>query len=57
MMATLDFTRARGQSPALDLINAALRDAATAPTVYDALDACGDALRRLADLARAEVRQ
>lgn len=43
------------QSP-LEIIRAALRDAATAPTVYDALDVTGDALRRLADIARAEVR-
>ncbi|KHK58185.1 hypothetical protein PI86_11035 [Burkholderia sp. A9] len=38
------------------IVNHALRDAATAPTVYDALDVCGDALRRLAEFARAEVR-
>ncbi|WP_293033103.1 hypothetical protein [Paraburkholderia sp.] len=43
------------QSP-LEIIRAALRDAATAPTVFDALDVTGDALRRLAELARAEVR-
>ncbi|WP_293039469.1 hypothetical protein [Paraburkholderia sp.] len=42
------------QSP-LEIIRAALRDAATAPTVFDALDVTGDALRRLAELARAEV--
>lgn len=40
----------------LEIIRAALRDAATAPTVYDALDVTGDALRRLAEIARAEVR-
>ena len=39
----------------LEIIRTALRDAATAPTVYDALDVTGDALRRLADIARAEV--
>lgn len=39
----------------LEIIRAALRDAATAPTVYDALDVTGDALRRLAEFARAEV--
>ena len=39
----------------LDIIRAALRDAALAPTVFDALDVTGDALRRLADLAREEV--
>lgn len=44
------------QSPILEIIQAALRDAATAPTVYDALDVTGDALRRLAEIARAEVR-
>jgi hypothetical protein len=43
------------QSP-IEIIRAALRDAATAPTVFDALDVTGDALRRLAELARAEVR-
>jgi len=43
------------QSP-IEIIRAALRDAATAPTVFDALDLTGDALRRLAELARAEVR-
>lgn len=42
------------QSPA-EIIRAALRDAAIAPTVFDALDVTGDALRRLAELARAEV--
>ncbi|WP_371142388.1 hypothetical protein [Burkholderia cepacia] len=40
----------------IEIIRAALRDAATAPTVFDALDVTGDALRRLAELARAEVR-
>jgi len=43
------------QSP-LEIIRAALRDAATAPTVFDALDVTGDALRLLAEIARAEVR-
>jgi hypothetical protein len=37
------------------IVQDALRDAATAPTVFDALDVTGDALRRLAELARAEV--
>ena len=41
-------------SPAL-IIREALRAAALAPTYQDALDVTGDALRRLADLARAEV--
>jgi hypothetical protein len=44
------------QSP-LEIIRAALRDAAIAPTVYDALDATGDALRRLAEIVRAEAQQ
>lgn len=43
------------QSP-IEIIRAALRDAATAPTVFDALDVTGDALRRLAEIAREEVR-
>jgi hypothetical protein len=43
------------QSP-LEIIHTALRAAATAPTVYDALDVTGDALRRLAEIVRAEVR-
>lgn len=42
------------QSP-IEIIRITLRDAATAPTVYDALDVTGDALRRLAEIARAEV--
>ncbi|AYQ89199.1 hypothetical protein EDD84_18775 [Burkholderia gladioli] len=32
-----------------------LRAAALAPTVFDALDITGDALRRIADIARVEV--
>lgn len=43
------------QSP-IEIIRAALREAATAPTVLDALDVTGEALRRLADLVQAEVR-
>lgn len=39
----------------LEIIRIALRAAALAPTVFDALDVTGDALRRLAELARAEV--
>ncbi|WP_174971433.1 hypothetical protein [Pandoraea morbifera] len=42
------------QSP-IEIIRAALREAATAPTVFDALDVTGEALRRLAELAQAEV--
>lgn len=54
---SLDFTTfARvGERHPLTIIRAALREAATAPTVFDALDVTGDALRRLADLAQAEV--
>ncbi|VVE14945.1 hypothetical protein PIN31115_02824 [Pandoraea iniqua] len=43
------------QSP-IEIIRAALREAATAPTVLDALDVTGEALRRLADLVQSEVR-
>lgn len=56
-MATSNFTRTSGQSPRLGTINAALRAAAMAPTVFDALDVTGEALRGLADIARAETRQ
>lgn len=41
----------------LEIIQAALRAAALAPTVFDALDVTGDALRRLAELARDEVQK
>ncbi|MGF6608777.1 hypothetical protein OKW45_003699 [Paraburkholderia sp. WSM4175] len=51
-MANAYFTE-RGRSP-LEIIRTALRDAALAPTVFDALDLAGDALRRLAELARAD---
>ncbi len=57
MMATSNFTRTSGQSPTLDTINAALRAAAMAPTVFDALDVTGEALRRLAEIPRAEASQ
>jgi hypothetical protein len=40
----------------LEIIRVALRDAAIAPTVFDALDVTGEALRRLAELAKSEVR-
>jgi len=43
------------QSP-LEIIRTALRAAALAPTYQDALDVTGDALCRLAELAREEVR-
>ncbi|MEM5367908.1 hypothetical protein V4C53_17950 [Paraburkholderia azotifigens] len=43
------------QSP-LEIIACALRDAAIAPTVFDALDVTGDALRRLAEIVRTEAR-
>lgn len=39
----------------LEIIRAALRAAALAPSDAAALDATGEALRRLAELARAEV--
>ncbi len=45
------------QSLILEIINEALRDATTAPTIIDALDVTGEALRILADLVRVEVRQ
>ncbi|NLP62312.1 hypothetical protein NH14_014230 [Paraburkholderia sacchari] len=44
----------QSQSP-LEIIRAALRAAALAPSDSAALDATGDALRRLAELARVEV--
>lgn len=50
-MANANFSR--GALSPLEIINHALREAATAPTVYDALDVTGDALRHLAELARA----
>ncbi|CAJ2801890.1 Uncharacterised protein [Burkholderia pseudomallei] len=42
------------QSP-LEIIRATLRAAALAPTYQDAIDVIGDALRCLAEIARAEV--
>ncbi|MFM0319752.1 hypothetical protein PQR36_33085 [Paraburkholderia nemoris] len=40
-----------------ELINHALREAALAPTVFDALDICGAVMVQLAELCRqAEVR-
>ncbi|MEX3918245.1 hypothetical protein AB4Y43_18715 [Paraburkholderia sp. BR10872] len=39
------------QSP-IELANSALRAAALAPTVFDALDICADALLALASLAQ-----
>ncbi|WP_185723470.1 hypothetical protein [Burkholderia stagnalis] len=45
----------QSQSP-LEIIRAALRAAALASSDGAALDVTGDALRRLAELARAEVR-
>lgn len=38
-----------------EFVNRALRAAALAPTYQDALDVAGDALRRLAEISRAEV--
>lgn len=50
----------RSQTPnsaaVLEIVSATLRAAALAPTVDAALDTCGDALARVADLAHAEVR-
>lgn len=45
---------ARPEQPqsSLEIIRAAQRAAALAPTAYDALDVTGDALRQLAELAR-----
>nr|WP_087131345.1 hypothetical protein [Caballeronia pedi] len=40
----------------IQIINRALRDAALASSANDALDCCANALLRLAELARAEVR-
>lgn len=39
----------------LSIVRDALRAAATADTYQDALDATGEALRRVAELAKAEV--
>lgn len=38
------------QAQPSEIIRAALRDAAIAPTIYDALDVTGDALRRVLEL-------
>ncbi|WP_175718778.1 hypothetical protein [Burkholderia anthina] len=42
-------------STALEIIRRALRDAALSDRPNDAIDVLGDALRNLAELARAEV--
>ncbi|UTV54794.1 hypothetical protein [Burkholderia arboris] len=52
-MATAILPGVRAHS--LEIIRAALREAALAPTYQDALDVTGDALRRLAEIARSEV--
>ena len=44
---------AQHEQSILDLIRAALRDAATATTVYDALDVTGEALLKIATLTKA----
>ncbi|WP_185641376.1 MULTISPECIES: hypothetical protein [unclassified Burkholderia] len=44
------------QSQLQQFIRDTLRAAATAPTVFDALDLCADALLTLAELSRSEVR-
>lgn len=48
--------RSEQQQSIIEIIRAALRDAATAPTIIDALDVTGEALRRLAEMAQAEAR-
>jgi len=42
--------RVEPQRTPSEIIRAALRDAAIAPTIYDALDVAGDALRRVLEL-------
>ncbi|PLZ02553.1 hypothetical protein CY652_10605 [Burkholderia sp. WAC0059] len=53
-MAVVHFTGQ--QCPPLEIIRAALRAAAHAPSDRDALDVAGEALRQLAELVRVEVR-
>ncbi|WP_200873195.1 hypothetical protein [Burkholderia sp. A1] len=49
-------TTATGFPESLTLfVRETLRAAALAPTVFDALDITGDALRRIADIAHVEV--
>ncbi|RQR27345.1 hypothetical protein DIE23_27085 [Burkholderia sp. Bp9143] len=58
-MGTIDATAAARPEKtlsSLEIIRNALRAAALASSGRDALDAAGDALRQLADLARVEVR-
>ncbi|VWC01018.1 hypothetical protein BLA6860_04833 [Burkholderia lata] len=55
-MAAKASARPEQAQSSLEIIRNALRAAALAPTDSDALDVAGDALRRLADLARIEVR-
>ncbi|WP_201752280.1 hypothetical protein [Burkholderia pyrrocinia] len=55
-MAAKVSARPEQMQSSLEIIRNALRAAALAPSDRDALDAVGDALRHLADLARAEVR-
>ncbi len=53
---SLPATTATGLPESLTLfVRETLRAAALAPTVFDALDITGDALRRIADIARVEV--
>ncbi|WP_206000509.1 hypothetical protein [Paraburkholderia sp. Ac-20342] len=49
--------RPEQRQSSLEIIRTALRDAAIAETVYDALDVTGDALCRLAEIVRAEAQQ
>ncbi|WP_167230575.1 hypothetical protein [Burkholderia sp. Ap-962] len=52
-MAVVHFTGQ--QCPPLEIIRAALRAAAHAPSDRDALDVTGEALRQLAELVHAEA--
>ncbi|MBU9614741.1 hypothetical protein KTE96_23685 [Burkholderia multivorans] len=54
-MATKASARPEQSQSSLEIIRSALRAAALAPSDRDALDATGDALRQLADLARMEA--
>ncbi len=45
-----DVLQSGHQALSAEIIRAALRDAAIAPTIFDALDVAGDALRRVLEL-------
>jgi hypothetical protein len=53
---TADAYSTERERSTLEIIPTALRDATLAPTVYDALDVTGEALRRLAEFAHVEAR-